>query len=105
MPKGLRIQKGLAKFFNCEFRNKWIAIVNTCVYDFMLLIIDLATKESGGKNKIKELEGKLKEMVSLETFDSKLKAIQDNLKINGKRRRSKLQNSNGIAGIINKQNF
>lgn len=47
IPRGLRIQKGPSLFNEREeLRNKWIAILNKCSFDLMLLFIEESLKDT-----------------------------------------------------------
>lgn len=89
IPRGLRIQKGPAMFRSDEqFCSKWMAILNKCAYDLMLLIIEhsMSTVASTTSD-IDTLLDNLKSQAELEPFEEKLRQLQidlDNFKKNMK---------------------
>lgn len=81
-PRGLRIQKAPTLFSNNEeFKIKWMSILNRCSFDLMTLITEFAIKETERLDK--EAVGiteELHKQFDLETFESKFKQLQVELK-------------------------
>lgn len=90
IPRGLRIQKGPTLFSDKEeFRMKWMAILNKCSYDLMLLVIEESSKEISEIGKeIENMETKIKSVnieaaalnKKLEEIDNKVKNFEKQLK-------------------------
>lgn len=82
IPRGLRIQKGPSLFEGKdEFKEKWIAILNKCSYDLMLLLIEESLTETNKlTQEIVTLEENLKKSSNeIETFDKNLKDLKNKI--------------------------
>lgn len=82
IPRGLRVQKGPAMFTSDEqFCTKWIAILNKCAYDLMLLIIEHSKSTViTTNNEIDTLLNNLQEQTAPDLFEEKLNQIKSDLK-------------------------
>lgn len=82
IPRGLRIQKGPSLFEEREeFRNKWIAILNKCSFDLILLIIEESLKDTEKLTQdIELLEDKLKKSSrEMESFNKKMEELRNKI--------------------------
>lgn len=82
IPRGLRIQKGPTLFVESdEFKKKWIAILNKCALDLMLLFIEKSIEDTARlDSEINTLEQKMKDsMLNIEAFDQKLGLLKNNI--------------------------
>lgn len=83
IPRGLRLQKGSTLFGNNnEFKQKWMAILNKCSLDLMLLVTDESMSENTRiSNEIAEVKNKLKQAsTSIEVFSKKkMEELQEGL--------------------------
>lgn len=79
IPRGLRVQKGPAMFREDQaFNQKWKAILNKCFTDLMLLIMvhSMAIVKTN-KDEIEEIKTRLQTIYDLETFNCKIRKIQE----------------------------
>lgn len=79
IPRGLRVQKAPAMFLDdTSFCEKWVAILNKCSADLMLLLIEKSSEtienlKTDLENSLTTLQAKY----TKEEFDSKLKETED----------------------------
>lgn len=77
IPCGLRVQKGPAMFRNDEqFCSKWMAILNKCAYDLMLLVIYQSMTTAAATTEIDTLTESLKAQTELKPFEDKMHQLK-----------------------------
>lgn len=108
IPRGLRIQKGLAMFKDDEaFNAKWKAILNKCSVDLMLLIMEQSmARVSTNEVEINELKTKLENETDTDVFNNKFHKIKDEVDALEKNMREfKLQKFRRDARYYNNDNI